>query len=231
MNETPDVDEGTRADGEFDPREAAQLLEQTRRQAEREFSMRPPLLMAVSATVILAAYGALWISTMGQHPYSGPNLGIVGLVYAAVAVSIAISVRVYQRATAGVSGPASRQRLVEGVAILVSFIGSPVLQGALKHYGASHAIVYGIMPAAGPLIIVGTTVVAIGAGKADWPMSGAAMVVVIGGIAAAFSGASASWLVAGIGLFCGVVGHAIATAWQQRSSDHSPVAQSINPSA
>ena len=55
--------------------------------------------------VILVAYGALWLSTRGQHPYKGPSLGVVGLVYAAVAVSIAVSVKVYRRATAGVSGP------------------------------------------------------------------------------------------------------------------------------
>ena len=45
---------------------------------------------------------------------------MVGLVYGAVAVSIAVSVKVYRRATAGVSGPSVRQERVEGVAILIS---------------------------------------------------------------------------------------------------------------
>ena len=65
----------------------------------------------------------------------------------------------------------------------MSFVlGSPVIQGAMKHYGASHAIVYGVIPAAAPLIIVGTTVLGIAASKADWPQFGAALTVVIGGV-------------------------------------------------
>ena len=79
-----------------------------------------------------------------------------------------------------------RQQQLEGVAILVSFVlGSPVLQGAMKHYHASDAIVYGVIPAAAPLIIVGTTVLGIAASTADWPQFGAALAVVIGGVVAA----------------------------------------------
>jgi hypothetical protein len=116
----------------------------------------------------------------------------------------------------GVSGPSVRQQQVEGVAILISYLGSPLIQGAMKHYGASDAIVYGVIPAAGPLIIVGTTVVGTAASKADWPQSGAALAVVIAGIVALFVGPSAAWLAAGVGLFVGVVGYSIATAWQHR---------------
>jgi hypothetical protein len=67
--------------------------------------------------IILAAYVAMWLSTRGQHPYTGPSPGVVGLVYAAVAVSIALSATCFRRATAGVSGPSVRQRRLEGVAV------------------------------------------------------------------------------------------------------------------
>jgi hypothetical protein len=215
MHATHDSDQTTPAeDGDrLDPREAARLLAQTRRDARRQFDLSPPWITAFGGAVILVAYGALWLSTRGQHPYKGPSLGVVGLVYVAVAVSIAVSVKVYRRAMAGVSGPSVRQQTVEGVAVLVSFIlGSPVLQGAAKHYGASDAIVYGVIPAAAPLIIVGTTVVGIAGTKGDWPQFGAALVVVIAGVVAAFVGPSGAWLAAGIGLFLGVVGYAVATA-------------------
>jgi hypothetical protein len=66
------------------------------------------------SAVILVAYGSLWLSTRGQHPYKGPSFGVVALVYAAVAVALAVSVKVYRRATAGVSGPSVRQQQVEG---------------------------------------------------------------------------------------------------------------------
>ena len=214
MQGTHDIDHTatTNDDEGLDPREAARLLAQTKRDAKRQFNLSPPWISVFMGAVILVGYGALWLSTRQQHPYSGPSAGAIVLVYAAVAVSIAVSVKVYQRATAGVSGPAVRQQQVEGVAILVSFVlGSPVLQGALKHYGASHAIVYGMIPAAAPLIIVGTTVLGIAASKADWPQFGAALTVVTGGVVAAFVGPSAAWLAAGITLFVAVAGYAVAT--------------------
>ena len=220
MNDTRDLEQAATAEngGALDPREAARLLEQTSREARRQFALNPPLLTALMGVVILVAYGALWLSVLGQHPYTGPNLGVIALVYATVAVTIAVTVKVYQRATAGVSGPSARQRTVEGVPILVSYVGSAVIQGALKYYGASDAIVYGVIPAALPLIIVGTTVAGIAASKADWPQFGAALAVVTGGVAAAFVGPIGAWLVAGIGLFVGVAGYAAATAWQGRAA-------------
>jgi hypothetical protein len=218
MSGTHDTSE-TAAPGEggLDPREAARLLAETEREARRQFNLSPQWITAVSGAVVLVAYGSVWLSTRGQHPYTGPSLGVVALVYVAVAVAFAVSVRVYRRATAGVSGPAVRQQQAEGVAILVSFVlGSPVLQGALRHYGASDAIVYGVIPAAAPLIIVGTTALGIAASKADWPQFGAALAVVITGVVAAFVGPSAAWLVAGIGLCIAVVGYSAADAARHR---------------
>jgi hypothetical protein len=213
MQGTQDIDHTATGDGDgrLDPAEATRLLAQTKHEARRQFGFSPPWVTAIMGVFILVAYGALWLSTKDQHPYSGPNLGVVGLVYAAVAVSIAISVRVYQRASAGVSGPALQQRKREGIAILLSYLGSPVIQGAMKHYGASHAVVYGVIPAAAPLIVIGTTVLGIAASKADWPQFGTALTVVIGGIVALFVGPSGAWLTAGIALSVGVVGYAIAT--------------------
>ena len=197
---------------ELDPREAARLLDQAERDARRQFNLSPPWTTTVVGGVILVAYGALWFSTREQDPYSGPSIGAVVLVYAAVAVSIAVAARIYQRATGGVSGPSVRRSQVEGAAIVISFLGSPVIQGAMEHYGASPAIVYGVIPAAAPLIIVGTTVLGIAAGKADWPQFGAALTVVIGGGVALFVGPSAAWLAAGISMFVGVAVYAAATA-------------------
>jgi hypothetical protein len=220
MDNTRDLEQAaTAGNGDvLDPREAARLLEQTSREARRQFSMNPPLATALMGVLVLLAYGALWLSVLGQQPYTGPNLGVIGLVYATVAVAIGVSVTFYRRATAGVSGPSARQRTVEGIAILVSYLGSPVIQTALKYDGASAAIVYGVIPAAAPLIIVGTTVAGVAATKADWPQFGAALAVVTGGVVAAFVGPIDAWLVAGIGLFVGVVGYAAATAWQRRAA-------------
>ena len=211
LDQIPEAGEG------LEPREAATLLSRTEREARRQFDLSPLWISVLMGVVILVAYGALWLSTRGQHPYTGPSVGVVGLVYAAVAVAIAASVRVYRRATGGVRGPSLRQQQVEGIAILLSFVlGSPVLQGAMKHYGAGDAIVYGVIPAAAPLIIVGTTVLGIAASRSDWPQFGAALAVVITGVVAAFVGPSEAWLAAGIGLFVSLAGYAAADAERQR---------------
>jgi hypothetical protein len=218
MNGARDTSNMAQADpGRLDPREAVRLLAETEREARRQFNLSPQWINVVMGAVILVAYGSLWLSTRGQHPYAGPSLGVVTLVYVAVAVAFAVSVKVYRRATAGVSGPAVRQQQAEGVAILVSFVlGSPVLQGALRHYGASDAIVYGVIPAAAPLIIVGTTALGIAASKADRPQFGAALTVVTAGVVAAFVGPSRAWLAAGIGVFIAVVGYGVADARRHR---------------
>jgi hypothetical protein len=213
MQGTHDIDQTTTAndDDGLDPREAARLLAQTKRDAKRQFNLSPPWITAFMGAVILLGYAALWLSTRGQHPYSGPSAGAIVLVYVAVVVAIAVSVKVYRRATAGVSGPTVRQQKLEGAAIMLSYIGSPVIQGAMLHYGASHAIVYGVIPAAGPLIIVGTTVLGVAASNANRPQFITALTVVTGGIVALFVGPSGAWLAAGIGLFVAVVGYAAMT--------------------
>ena len=225
MPESHDTDdtESVKNGDRLDPREAARLLAQTQREARREFNLSPVWTNVVMGVVILIAYGSLWLSTRGQQPYKGPSLGVVALVYVAVAVAFAVSVKVYRRATAGISGPAVRRQQVEGVAILVSFVlGSPVLQGALKHYGASDAIVYGVIPASAPLIIVGTTALGIAASKADWPQFAAALAVVVAGVVAAFVGPSGAWLAAGIGLFIAVVGYTVVASELRRVGARAP---------
>jgi membrane protein YdbS with pleckstrin-like domain len=220
MQGTLDNEQTTADDGPgLDPREAAALIKQTETQAQRQFNLSPPWVTSVMAAVFLIAYAALWLSTRGQHPYKGPSAGAVVLTYVAVVVSIVVAAIVYRRATGGVSGPSVREQRITGIAIAISFVGSPLIQGAMKKYGASDAIVYGVIPAAAPLIMVGTTVVGVAGTREDWPQFGAALVVVVAGIVALFVGPSGAWLAAGIGLFLAVVGYAIATA--KRLSVHS----------
>ena len=204
-----DVDD----DGEgLDPRQAAVLLAQSTRDAQRQFDPRPPVLMALMGAVVLVAYGVLWLSTRGQHPYSGPSGGAIVFTYTVVVVTSIAMVKLHRRASMGVSGASIRQQRVEGAALGLSILCSPMIQGAMYHYHASHTIVYGVIPAAAPLIIVGTTVLGIAASKADWPQFGAALTVVTGGVVAAFVGPSAAWLAAGIGLFIALLSFAIVRA-------------------
>src|ERR1700716_440506 len=80
---TPTDDEG----GEFDPRAAATLLEQTTRRARRQLAFPSPLLSLIQAGALLAAYGAIWLSVRGQNPYSGPSGTALVELYTFVAVA------------------------------------------------------------------------------------------------------------------------------------------------
>ncbi len=55
MNPTPDTTAGN--GGTFDPREAAALLDQTRRQARRQFEPAQPWLLAIRTVLVLATLG------------------------------------------------------------------------------------------------------------------------------------------------------------------------------
>ena len=132
--------------------------------------------------------------------------------YTVVVVTAIAAAKLHRRATIGVSGASIRQQRVEGAALGLSILGSPMIQGAMYHYHASHTIVYGVIPAAGPLIIIGTTMLGIAGIKADWPAFSAALIAVIAGMIALFVGPSGAWLAARIGLFIAILAFAIARA-------------------
>lgn len=204
-----DVDD----DGDaLDPRQAAALLDQSSRDAQRQFDPRPPVLMGLMGVLVLVAYGVLWLSTRGQHPYSGPSGGAIVFTYTVVVVTAIAAAKLHRRATIGVSGASIRQQRVEGAAVGLSILGSPMIQGAMYHYHASHTIVYGVIPAAGPLIIIGTTMLGIAGIKADWPAFWAALILVAAGMIALFVGPSGAWLAAGIGIFIAILSFAVARA-------------------
>ncbi len=217
MDEAEDGEESAMPGGsnEFDPQEAARVLQEATRQARRTFDIRRPLLWVSGGTVILLAYGALWFPVRDQHPHQGPSLGAIGGVYVAVVVVIALSVRLLQHATKGVSGPPNVLAPGEGIAVVLAYVATAVIQGALYHAGASHAIVYGIIPAAGPFVIVGCTLAGIAGSRQDWSMFAVAFAVVCVGTAGLFVSAAASWVVVGIGLFAVALVSSIVKAWTQ----------------
>jgi hypothetical protein len=210
MNAEEDARETTTADegGELDPREAAALLEQTRRRAQRQFDIRPPLLMLIGAVVVLVAYGAVWWSVRGQHPYSGPSGAALAVLYTTLTVWVVVVAVVYRRATSGVSGRSSRQQGAAGAAFATIWAAVYVFQGALLHAGASHAIVYGIYPAAAPLIIVGSAAAAYETARENWRMLGFAIAAVVLAAVGAFAGPAGVWGVIGIGLCVLLIGRA-----------------------
>jgi hypothetical protein len=215
MNEEHDTSETATVDEsrELDPREAAALLEQTTRRAQREFDIRPPLLMVVGSVVVLVAYGALWWSVRGQHPYAGPTGTALAELYTTIALWVVLVTVVFRRATRGVGGRSSRERRVEGIAFGTVWVAVYVFQGALHHAGASNAIAYGIYPATAPLIIVGGAAATYSAAKENWLWVGFALGAVALAAGSAFAGPVAVWAVIGIGLSVLLVTRAAVQVW------------------
>ncbi len=206
------------SDSPLDPREAAALLDQTTQQARRKFQFSPPMLSVLRAVVVLGAFGGIWLSVRGQHPYTGPSSGAITVAYVLVGLVIGASAAAMKRAAAGVSGPAQRRRWAGIGVMLVAWAAVFVFMAALDHAGASHAVVFGLYPATAPLLILGLVAAADAAGRQDWPMTGSMLAMAIVATAAAFGGPVGAWLIIGIGLCAVFLGTAAFTVWQQRRS-------------
>jgi hypothetical protein len=217
MNQTRDNETVVAGDGNgLDPQAAAGLLAQTTRQARRKFNPNPPLLSLLRAVVVFGAYGAVWLSVRGQHPYRGPSGWAIAVLYLLIAIVIVASVAFIRRANAGVHGK-TRAQPAEIAVLATAWILVYVFQGALEHSGLSHAITYGIYPATAPLMIIGLVGAALAQGRANWPTLAAALTVAVISCGAAYAGPAGAWLVAGIGLGLALLVHAAITGWPQRA--------------
>ncbi len=219
MNNSPNTSDASwTGDGELDPREAAGLLARTEREARRQFSMDRPLLSLANALGILVIYGAIWLSTRGQHPYRGPSLGTIALVYLLVAVSIPVSVGVYVRATTGVKGRSRHEDRVGAIPLVAALIGVYVFDGALKYDGFTNAIVYGVFDAAAPWLVLGALLAGVAAAKEDWWKLAAAIAVIVTGAGSAFAGPINVW---GVLAVCGcllfLAQAALRLSWSRRA--------------
>ena len=95
MNGTLDSDATGKIDEErgLDPREAAQLLEQTTRQAlSAGLTSARRRCRWLGRRWCCVAFGALWLSVRGQHPYKGPTAPALVFMYGVLIAWIAVVV-------------------------------------------------------------------------------------------------------------------------------------------
>jgi len=218
MNEPFDIDKTKTSgdEGGLDPHGAARLLERTTREAQRGLDFRSPRLSLLAAAVALAAFGAMWLSVRGQHPYKGPPPAGLAVLYAVVVIRIASVVLAHRRATAGVTGRSVRQRNAEGATLGVALVAVYVIMGALANAGASDAVVYGVYVGTATLIVLGTFWAARSAVRENWPEFGLSIAIVLVAVGSAFAGPRGVWLSDGIGLCAVLLAYSAAQAWVLR---------------
>lgn len=227
MNAQRDANETrpTNGDDRLDPREAADLLERTQREAQRKLTSDKPVLSVFSALVVLAIYGSIWSSSRGHHPYIGPSLNVVGLVYILAAVAALASVSVYLRATAGVSGRSRQEARTMAIPFVFVFVGVYVFDGALKYDGFSPAIVYGVFDAAAPWLVVGAVMAGYAAAKEDWWKLAGALAMIVAAAGSAFAGPANVWGVLAVsGCVLLLAQGVLRLRWERASSIARPTA-------
>jgi len=221
VNRSGDTNQiGTAGEGaELDPREAARILEQTKRQARRQFDPQPPLAVVVGAAgVFLFGYGAVWWSMRDQHVYIGPALWSLGVLYGLIAVSAIVGSVIFNRAKSGVSGRARRQQQAQGVAIAAAGIGAWVVEGALRYRGVSFEIVYGVFGPTVPLIALAAAAAGINAVRESWLQLGVCIAIIGVASVSTFFGPLGAWGLTGLGCCLVLLAYAVALVVQQRRS-------------
>jgi hypothetical protein len=214
MNDTRD---NTPAENsEFGPDAAALRLRQSTLDARQIFEPFPPWLLVVRAFLALGAYGAIWLSVRGQHPYAHPTAAVIPVGVAVGIVNAVATVAVAKQAPTRIGG---RTRLRVGLIIfmVVLWIGVFVTMGVMAGAGVSDAIVYGRYPASAPPLIVGLAWAAIMAARSEWRLAGIGFAAAAVGAVAAFAGPATAWAVVGVGLFVVLLERAAERSWRQRA--------------
>lgn len=197
--------------GNFDPRQAAALLDQTSQQARRKFEPSPPWLLATRAVLVLAALGAIWLSVRGQHPYKGPTGADIPILVAFVVINLTATLAVARRATAGVRGR-SRLRPAEITVAVLAWVAVVVVMLVMAAAGVS----FSLYPTT-VLIVPGLAWAVLMAARADWRRCGTGLAVVAVGVIGAFAGPAGAWAVAAVGLCVVLLGNAAAVTWRRRA--------------
>jgi hypothetical protein len=202
----------------LDPREAAQILDEAKRQARREFDPQSALAAVVGAGVFLFGYGAVWWSMRDQHVYSGPAAWSLAMLYGLIAVSAIVGGVALSRANAGVSGRARRQRQAQAAAIAAAGVGAWVIEGALRYLGVSFEIVYGVFGPTVPLIALAAATAGINAMRESWLQLGVCIAIIGVASLSTFFGPLGAWGLTGLGCCLVLLAYAAALVVQQRRS-------------
>lgn len=205
-------------EGGMDAGEAARLLAQTQRRAQRDLDFRSPWLSLLAAVVVLVGFGVVWLSVRDQHPFKGPPAGALVVFYVLIAIRLGTVIYAQSRAGAGISGRSARIRRAEGAAAATALLAIYVLMAALINQGDRHAGFYWVYGMAATLIALGAVWAGRSAVREDWQGLVVSVAVMLVAAASALAGARGMWFADGVGLCVVLLGNAGALAWLRASS-------------
>jgi len=149
------------------PVDAAALVQQARNRARHELTINRPVIFVSWALCYLLGYGAVWLSVRGERPYEGPAGWALALLVLLAIAALAVTAQVTDRATRGVEGLSTVQRRIYWLSLAAGWLGVIVMEGALRHQGASQGMI-GVFTAASPLLVAGVVLVAVTAAWLNW---------------------------------------------------------------
>jgi hypothetical protein len=164
----------------------------------------------------LIGYGALWLTTRGQHPYMYPTAAAAPAGILVGAINVTVVTVTAKRANAGVTGR-SRLRPAEIAVITMVMAVVFAVMGVLAGVGVSDSIVWGIYPAAVPLIAGGLASAGVMAARGNRREGGSSLAIAAVGVAATFAGPAGAWLVAAVGVSAVMLVSAAIVARQHRA--------------
>jgi len=198
MNKDTDISRTEPGDGDqLDPSRAAAIMEEAREHALRELRTSYPVLFAVWGLVLLIGYGVIWLSVLGQHPYSGPTPLSLVVLTLLIAAGGATTVIMVGRAVTGVGGASAAARRIRSLAVLLAYVGVFTIEGGLAHAGASSKLL-GLYGAVVPMLVVGVVSAASPAVWQDWSTRGLGVWLVIVAAGSSYVGPVGVWGVAGL---------------------------------
>ncbi len=194
MNEGLDKTADTDNEMGDDIQHAAAILQQARQRAQRQLTVRYPVLLATWGLMYLLGYGSLWLSVREQHPYQGPTPTALLALTIVVAAAMAVTVVIVGRAVSGIGGSSANQRRVYVLSAVAAYTGLFTLEAALDHAGASRAVL-GVYGAAAPILITGLIYATSSAFALDWTVFGLGVWLVAVAAGSGFAGPVTVWAV------------------------------------
>lgn len=190
MKDDPDM--GETAD--IDPQDAAVIMREARHRAERELTVRHPLIFASWALVYLLGYGVVWLSIRGQHPYRAPAGWALALLALLAVIALGVTAMVTDRAASGVGGASALRRRIYWLSIAIGLAGLYIMEAALRYNGVSRGVI-SVVTASAPLLVAGVVLVAGTAAWLNWYAFGLGVWLIAVAAFSGFAGPAAVWAV------------------------------------